>query len=59
MILIGLMYLMALRGADNPNDGMHEKVKKLNFHITAWTLAGFGFFSWSTRGATFSWAAHC
>jgi cytochrome c biogenesis protein CcdA len=45
MILIGLVYLLVRRSAEVQKDDMHEKVKRLNFHITGWTLAGFGFFS--------------
>ena len=54
MALILLAYLIARRDTDNYNDTLHEKAKMLNFHLTTWTLVGFGLFSMIDAGCYFA-----
>jgi cytochrome c biogenesis protein CcdA len=52
MLFIIFVYLIALRNTDN--DIMHEKAKKLNLHLTVYTLVGFGLFSMADAGCYFA-----
>jgi hypothetical protein len=55
MLLIEALYLAARRKADGSHERLHEKTSRLNTHLTAWTLVGFGFFSLVDAGCYFLW----
>lgn len=42
MILILAVYLYARRNIDFDHDTLHEHANRLNLHLTAWTMVGFG-----------------
>jgi cytochrome c biogenesis protein CcdA len=54
MILIGAVYLAARRKMGDDHDKLHEHANRLNVHLTAWTMAGFGLFSMIDAGCYFA-----
>ncbi len=54
MILVLGIYLMARRNIDFDHDSLHEHAKKLNLHLTTWTMVGFGVFFLIDAGCFFA-----
>ncbi len=54
MILILGVYLIARKDLREDHDRLHEQANRLNIHLTAWTLVGFGLFFMLDAGCYFA-----